>query len=147
MGVALGPLIGLHLGQAVQNAAVFGSVAAGRAALAQRQKLGLQLLQLADARVDVGDVLVEDLVDRFAVALAAVGQRQDGADFLVGHIERAAVADQAQPLLMGLAVAAIVVDAALRLGQQALLLVIAHRFHRGARGLGQFAYLHGALPL
>lgn len=84
------------------------------------------------------------IINRAASSLVIVGQRQDGADLVLRHVQRAAVADQPQALQVGLAVAAVVVQAPFRGGQQPFLLVIPDGFDRGAGRRGQFADTHHA---
>ncbi|MOA48111.1 hypothetical protein D3C78_1708070 [compost metagenome] len=90
------------------------------------------------------DVFVEQLIDGAAARVVVVGQGQDGADFVLRHVQRTAVADQAQPFQMGLPVAAVVVQAPVRGGQQPFFLVVPDGFDGGARRRGQFANTHRA---
>ena len=80
MGVPFLALFDLHFAQAVQDAAVVRVGPGRQAALAQFAELGLELRELRDARVDVSDMLVKQLVNGAAPCLMIVGQRQNGAD-------------------------------------------------------------------
>lgn len=130
--------------QLLQDAA-FGQVARRRAALAQRLQLVAQRLQLLDARADMAQVGVEQRIDLAALRALRVPDRQQRADLLQIHVQRPAVADQAQALDLGGAVAAVIGRRARRGRQQALALVEADGLGGGLGGLGQFADLHGQI--
>lgn len=125
--------------QSLQNRAVVRRSLA--AALAQIDELFLQCLKARDAGVDVLDVFVDQRIDAFALILRAVAQNQQTTNFVQGHVQAAAVADESQALDMILHVEPIVAFAACRFGQQALTFVIANGFNGAGRESGQFANL------
>ena len=73
---------------------------------------GLQLLfqrhKLGDTPSDVGDMLVDQQVDGIAIPLGLIPIAEQGADFIVGHVQRAATADQLQSFQLRHIVMAIV---------------------------------------
>ncbi|MCY1431757.1 hypothetical protein D9M71_477330 [compost metagenome] len=91
-------------------------------------------------------MLVDQGVDAFTLVVRAVAQAQQAADFLEGHVEGAAVADEGQALDVGLGVHPVVALAARRLRQQVFPLVVTDGFHRAIGGLGQFSDLHLQIP-
>jgi hypothetical protein len=69
------------------------------------------------------------------------------ADFVVRHVERAAVADETQTFDVARRVAAVIRFGAVRFGQQALFLVEADGFGGAVGNLREFADFHGASGL
>lgn len=132
----------IHVGQAVHDAAVFDRMLAV-ALVAQRRQLRLQLLKFFNTRVDVRDVLVDQRMHAAAAVRRRVGQTQQCADFVVSHVERAAIANEAQALDMLCRVTAVIGFGALRLGQQALFFVETDGFRRAMGNFRQFADFHG----
>ncbi|MCY1177499.1 hypothetical protein D9M73_178090 [compost metagenome] len=92
------------------------------------------------------DMLVDQRIDAAARVFRAVAQAQQAADFVQGHVQGAAVADESQPLDVGLGVQPVVAFAARRFRQQALPLVITDGFHCAVGGFGQFSDLHLQIP-
>uniref|UniRef100_A0A1I8AUV2 Secreted protein n=1 Tax=Steinernema glaseri TaxID=37863 RepID=A0A1I8AUV2_9BILA len=109
------------------------------AMLAQLQQLPLQCHQPVDARLHVLDMLVDQRIHAFALVLRAVAQAQQAADLFQGHVQRAAVADEGQPLHVRLGIQPVVALAARRLWQEAFTLVVANGFHRAVGGPGQLS--------
>jgi len=144
--MALGPFIHLHLRQSMQNAALPGRPGGGIATLTQIGQLRLQVSQLGDAFIHMGDMGIEYLVDGAAIGSLQVGQIQQGAYFLLRHIQRPTVAYQAQALDMGRPIVTVVVVPALRRRQQALFFVVADRLDGRASGFRQFSDTHFKTP-
>lgn len=96
-------------------------------------KLGLQGLQPADTGIDGDKLTPGDLIGGGAGDVRSVGKAQQFADRLQRKAQVAGMADEGQPLLRFLPVKPLISDAALGVGQQADLLVIAdgRHFHPG----------------
>src|SRR5690606_10958701 len=71
---------------------------------------------------------------------------QEFANLFLRHVQRPAVANEAQAFGMLLGVDAVVAIAARRRGKQSGLLVVADRLHRAARAVRQLADFHGGFP-
>ncbi|MNG11217.1 hypothetical protein D3C84_947380 [compost metagenome] len=112
--------------------------------MAQVDQLRLQGQQAVDAGLDVLDVFVDQRIDAFALVLGAVTQSQEAADFFQGHVQGAAIADERQPLGMGLGVDTVIAVATGRLRQQAFALVVADGFDLAVGDFRQFSDLHAA---
>ncbi|EVT82981.1 hypothetical protein Z046_31245 [Pseudomonas aeruginosa VRFPA09] len=91
-------------------------------------------------------VLVDQPVGGAAIRLGTVAQRQQGTDFLLGHVQRAAVTDERQALDMRQGVLPIVAFATRGLGQQAFALVVTDGLHRATGSLRQLTDLHANPP-
>jgi len=117
----------------------------------QATQLLLQLLKLLDPRGHVRNVLIEQCMGRFAVIDRAIAQAKQLADLIECHIQRTTVADERQAFEVRPTVESIVSGRAIRLGEEALALVIADRFGRTVRPAREFADLevqiHGGLTL
>lgn len=105
-----------------------------------------QCLEFGDAHLDVMQVLVDQPVGGAAIRLGTVAQRQQGTDFLLGHVQRAAVTDERQALDMRQGVLPIVAFATRGLGQQAFALVVADGLHQATGSLRQLTDLHANPP-
>lgn len=116
------------------------------AALAQVDQLRLQRHQAIDARLHVLDMLVDQGVDAAALAVGSVAQVEQAADFVEGHVQRAAVADEGQALDVGLGVEPVVAIAAGRFGQQFFAFVVADGLDRAVGDPRQFSNLHRDSP-
>lgn len=103
------------------------------AVLAQDRELLRQLLQIPDARGHLFDMGVEQAVDFLARCCRGVLAPQEHTDLAQRHVERAAVADEAEPFDMFGAVETVIATAARRRRQQALALVVADRVDGGLR--------------
>jgi hypothetical protein len=90
----------------------------------------------------MADVGVQHRIGLAAVGGGVVAEAQQGPDLVLGHVQRTAAPDEGQSLHMGFAVDPVVAGAAWRGRQQALALVVADGFHRGARGGGEVSDLH-----
>jgi diguanylate cyclase (GGDEF)-like protein len=112
------------------------------AASPQLPQLAGQCLQLGDALLHMADVGVQHRIGLAAVGGGVVAEAQQGPDLVLGHVQRTAAPDEGQSLHMGFAVDPVVAGAAWRGRQQALALVVADGFHRGARGGGEVSDLH-----
>ena len=114
---------------------------------AQRLELQFQLLQLGNARRDVRDVLIQQRVGgRAAVARQVIPELQQLADLIERHVQRAAVADEGQPLDVRARVQAIVAAGPVRGRQQPLALVEADGFRLALGTPGKLADPQSRLP-
>ena len=95
-----------------------------------------------DALAHVAEVLGHQRVHRRAVGARRIDHRQQLAHLVEVHVERAAVADEAQPLQVGIGVAAVVVVASRRPAQQPGLFVVAHGIDGEAGRVGELLDLH-----
>jgi len=127
--------------QRLQHAA-FGHGRGRRAALPDRFDLAFEIGQLGDARFNVAQVLVQQVVDFFAGGLRIGLQFKQPADFSVRHVERPALRNEGQLLDMLGRVDAVVVGGARSRGQQALRFIEADGLDADARALGEFANFH-----
>src|SRR5690606_13775292 len=87
--------LGQGIGQPAQNAAFFDWQVLA-AAFAQGQQLRLQGLQLIDAPADVANVFVQQDVDIPAVLAVLVPDAKEFADFIMRHVQGAAIPDERQ---------------------------------------------------
>lgn len=122
-------------------------------AIADHLALGTQLAQLflqgtqfVDAHLDMVDMFVDQAIGRRAVGLRCIAQGQQFADFLLGHIQRAAVADKRQALDMHLGVLPVVTFRARWFGQQAFAFVVTDGLHRAIGQACQLTNFHPASP-
>src|SRR3990167_516685 len=97
MGVSLCFWFGLHGRQPLQDAARLHGLLA-MTSLAQGGQLQLEVGEFPYALIDMGDVLIKNLIHRAAALLGPVSQTQQGVDFVVAHVKRTAIADEAQAL-------------------------------------------------
>jgi len=112
---------------------------------AQALELLLQLLQFVDARGNVPDVGGQQRVHVAAVRAGGVLEAQKYTDLVQRHVQRAAMADERQPLDVLGAVDAVIAVAAGCCREQPLTLVVADGFHLGPGQGGQCADFH-AVP-
>jgi hypothetical protein len=84
----------------------------------------------------MGHVLIKHGINGTTALGGLIGQIQQGVDFLVAHVERAAVADEAQAFQVRRAIDPEVARRARSCWQQAFFLLIAHGFYRGLGDLG-----------
>ena len=129
------------MGQLVQNAALRCRPGAG-AALPQADQRAFQRLQFAQPRAHMAQVRVQQGVHRAAIGLRLVVHRQQAADFVQAHVQRPAMANQAQPLDVAIGVIAEIPRRARWRRQQGLFFVIADGVHRAPGQPGEFANLH-----
>ena len=129
-----------HL-QPLQNPALI-DIRPFTTALAQVEQLCLQRHQPIDPRLDVVDVLVDQRIHAFTLILRTVAKGQQAADFLEGHVEGAAVADEGQAFGVGLGIDAVVAVAAGRLRQDVVGFVVADGLSVAVGDFGEFSNLH-----
>jgi cobalt-zinc-cadmium efflux system protein len=138
------------LAQSIQDSAL-PRFACALALSAQGPQLPFQALQLGDTRGDVRDVLIEQRMRRFAVVERPIAKAQQPPDLGERHVERAAVANERQPLQVRATVKPVVAGRAGRLGKQAFALVIADGFARAMGAASKVAdsetRIHGCLTL
>lgn len=70
------------------------------ASMAQLHELCTQMLQCMDSRLDVDDVLVDQIIDRLATVVRLIAQGEQSSDLIQRHVQGAAVANEPQPLDM-----------------------------------------------
>src|SRR5690606_33759268 len=129
--------------QLVQDAALAAGMVA-RALRAQACELALERPEAPQPRAHAGELRVDQPVDARGVGVRPVDEREQAADLLERHVQRAAMADERQPLELGGPVGAIAVRAARRRLQQADALVVADGLGIHPRGLGELADPHSA---
>ena len=93
--------------QTLKNRAMLVGIAAATL-LAQGYQLLLQCNQAIYPRLDVMDVLVDQIVNVLTLVLRAVAKGQQTADFVQGHVQDAAVADERQAFDMGLGIETVI---------------------------------------
>jgi len=127
--------------QRLQHAA-FGHRSCCGAALADGFDLLPEIGQFGNARFDVAQVFVQQLVDLFARGLRVGLQFEEAADLSVRHVERSALRDEGQLLGVLGRIDSVVVGGARRRGQQPLRFIEADGFDADARALGELANFH-----
>ena len=144
VGTRLGSdqIVGRATAQLLQDAAVCAGLD-GLALRAQLAKLPLQNAQFLNPTRYVADVLVEHGVHVAAVGTRHIFEPQQHADFIQGHVERTAAADEDKALHMLVAIDPVVAVGAGGLSDQALALVEADALYRRAAGRRESADLHG----
>ena len=129
------------LHERAQDAAIARFVSALALCL-QMQQLLLERLQLMDAGMDTGQMCLDQVVGVFAGHVRIVGEFAQTLRVGERHVERAAVANEAQRFQMVFAVGAVARVGPRRGRQEAGTLVIADRFDIGTRRPGQFSDFH-----
>src|SRR5699024_927857 len=132
---------GGHVGETRDDAAV-GNGLRGGATAPQCLELPAQLFKFVETDVNVLDMVIQQLIDRLATVMRLIHELQQRADFVVRHVEIAAVADKAQSLQVPVVVLAVVALGASGFGQQALFLVKPYGFGAAMGTTCQFAYSH-----
>ena len=118
-----------------------------RALLAQASQFTFQRSQFPEALRDMADVLVEQMVDLAAIGLRRILEAQQHAYLVQGHVQAAALADEAEALGMGCRVDAVVAFGSRRRRQEALAFVEPDRLDGCSARSRQFADLHGPSAL
>lgn len=131
-------LVARVVGQGAQNSTV-GCGGRLVALATQRDQVTLELTQFLHAFFHRNNVLVEQVVDVGAVVGGGVAVLQQAADFVERHVERAAMANEAQSFDVLVAINAVIPGAAGGCRKQPLAFVVADCFYRGLGTLRQFA--------
>lgn len=118
MGARLWHRSAFLVGQALQNPAILHCMCCATA-VAQVGQLRLQCGQLRDAMGDVLDMFIQEGIDLPAILFRSVPKTEQAADFVQRHIERPAVPDELETLLMRITVETKIPFRARRRGQQA----------------------------
>src|SRR4029453_315405 len=118
----------------------------GGGPLGQLPELGAQLLELPDARIELGGVTLQQVGDMSAGGLPVVAEGDDLADLAQGEADRLAGADEPEPPQRRRVIAAVAGGRAGRRGQEGDLLVVADGLGRDAPPLGQLTDAHVPAP-
>ncbi|GEM_PF-3274330 len=124
-----------HDVESIENSTVF-SILRATTRLTKRFELHFQLPQLFDPKRNVPYVFIQKRVDFAAIFGGGIPETKQNTDFIKGHVQTAAVANERQALSVRFVVDAVVSFRPLGVWQQALALVVANGLHLYTRQIG-----------
>ena len=110
--------------------------------LTKRFKLHFQVPQFFDPMSDMSNVFIQKRVDLAAILGGGVPETKQHTNFIEGHVQTAAVADERQTMPVRFGVDAVVTFRSHGVRQQTFAFVVSNSFYLYTCQIGQFTDFH-----